>query len=582
MTQKDSSKEQASTDSPIKPKRLGAAQQFLFQKQKTILSAAFLIMVLSLASRILGLVRDRLLASYFGSGPDLASYLAAFRLPDFIFQVLIFGTITVSFIPIFTELSQKEGSIKLWRSVSNIINLSFIFFAAISLLCFIFVEPLVAMIAPGLVVDPAQHATLINLTRVMIIAQLFLAVSSFFTGILQSNQRFLIPALAPVFYNLGIISGAILLSDNLGIYGPAIGVVLGAMMHFLIQVPAIYASGFKYHLVLSPKDKDLIKLIRLGLPRSVGLFASQINETVDIALASLISAKSIVAFNFASHLYVVPIGLFGATIAQAALPTLSLEYARRNIEAFKKTILTSMHQMLFLVVPAAICLIVLRIPLVRLVFGASEFDWPATVLTGRTLATLSFGIAAQSILLLIVRAFYALHDTVTPLKIGFLSVITNVVLSLLFVQEFHLPVWALGFSGSIAAIINLVLLIFFLDRRVGKFSRKELFLPAIKIFAAGFFMALSLYIPIKLLDQLIFDTTRTVNLIILTGISTVAGFTVYLFLTNIFRVEEVRLFWSLVRKIRSTIRKEAAMVEPGTVTTIIDDATSGSSDQKIS
>lgn len=561
-------------------KALSAAQQFLFRKQKTILSAAFLIMGLSLASRILGLVRDRLLAAYFGSGPDLAAYLAAFRLPDFIFQVLIFGTITVSFIPIFTDLSQKQEAKKLWRTVSNIINIAFLFFVAISLICFIFVEPLVALIAPGLVADPAQHATLVNLTRVMIISQIFLAVSSFFTGILQSSQRFLIPALAPVFYNLGIILGAVLLSNNLGIYGPAIGVVLGAIMHFLIQVPAIYASGFNYQFVLNFKEPSLVKLLRLGLPRSVGMFASQINETVDIALASIISAKSVVAFNFASHLYVVPIGLFGATIAQAALPALSLEYAKNNIEAFKKTILTSMHQMLFLVVPAAICLIVLRIPLVRLIFGASEFDWPATVLTGRTLATLSFGIAAQSVLLLIVRAFYAFHDTVTPLKIGLISVGTNIVLSLIFVKILILPVWALGLSGSISAIINLTLLIIFLDRKVGKFSRHELLLPAFKIFTAGFFMALSLYIPIKLLDQLIFDTTKTVNLIILTGISTAAGFTVYLFLTHVLRVEEIRLFWSLARKIRSTIRKETP--QTGIITTLIDDDTPGSTDQKIS
>lgn len=562
-------------------KRPNLASNFLMSKQKTILSAAFLIMVLSLASRILGLVRDRLLASYFGASPDLASYLAAFRLPDFIFQVLIFGTIAVSFIPIFTDLSEKEDNAKLWRTVSNIINIAFLFFFAVSLVCFIFVEPLVALIAPGLTSDPAQHATLVNLTRIMIISQTFLAVSSFFTGILQSYQRFLIPALAPVFYNLGIILGAVLLSNSLGIYGPAIGVVLGALMHFLIQLPVIYASGFSYSFVFNFRDRNLIKLLRLGLPRSIGLFATQINETVDIALASLISAKSIVAFNFASHLYVVPIGLFGATIAQAALPTLSLEFSRKNLEAFKRTILTSMHQMLFLVVPAAVFLIVLRIPIVRLVFGASEFDWPATVLTGRTLATLSFGIAAQSVLLLIIRAFYALHDTITPLKIGAVSVVTNIALSLAFVQVFHFPVWALGLSGSIAAIINLLLLLFFLDRHVGKFSRKELFIPAVKIFAAGFFMALSLYIPIKLLDQLIFDTTRTVNLIILTAISSVAGFSVYLILTHLFRVEEVRLFWSLMKKIRSTIRKETQQ-GGAVITTIIDDATPGSTDQKIS
>ena len=288
-------------------KALKAAQQFLFRKQKSISSACFLIVGLSLASRILELVRDRLLAAYFVSSPDLAAYLAAFRLPDFIFQVLIFGTITVSFIPIFTDLSQKQEAKKLWSTVSNIINIAFLFFVAISLVCFIFVEPLVALIAPGLVADPAQHATLVNLTRVMIISQIFLAVSSFFTGILQSSQRFLIPSLAPVFYNLGIILGAVLLSNNLGIYGPAIGVVLGAIMHFLIQVPAIYASGFNYQFVLNFKEPSLVKLLRLGLPRSVGMFASQINETVDIALASIISAKSVVAFNFASHLYVVPI-----------------------------------------------------------------------------------------------------------------------------------------------------------------------------------------------------------------------------------------------------------------------------------
>ncbi len=518
----------------------------LSMRQNSILSGAFVLMVTVFASRFLGLIRDRLLVHNFDT-TQAAIFFAAFKLPDLLFQLLIFGTLSVAFIPTFTEVMSKKGEGEAFDFASNILNLSLLLFSVLSVICFIFVDPINSVLVPGF--TGMQKELTNQLTRLILLSEILLVVGSFFVGVANSFQRFIIPSLAPLFYNLGTILGIAILTPFFGIFGPALGVILGAGMHVLIQLPLIKSLGFRYSFSFDFYNSGVKEVFKLMSVRNIGLMAEQINDAVGIALASLVSYSSITLLTFAQHLQAVPIGLFGATIAQAALPVLSRENAKEEKELFKITLLTTMHQILFLTLPAAAILIVLRIPVVRLVFGASQFNWQDTVLTGRTLAMFSLGLVAQSVILLLVRGFYALKDVRTPVFVSIVSVVVNIGLSFLFVNYFKLDVWSLGLAYSVAMTLSMVLLLYFLNRKSGGFSRRALFTPALKMLVAAVIAAIALYIPIKSLDTLVFDTTKTVNLIILTGIAGSFGMSVYLLLVWILKVRELQTFIELMKKV---------------------------------
>lgn len=520
----------------------------LYSRQTSILSAASVIMATLMLSKILGLVRDRLLAHVF-LPEKIDIFWAAFRLPDLIFQIVILGALSVAFIPVFTEHLENKGKEDALEMARAVLNVSLAIFIVITVLIYIFAQPIIAnFIAPGF--SPERQAQTISLTRVILFGQVILVFGSFFIGIAQSFQRFIIPALAPVFYNLGIILGIVFLSKNFGVTGAAYGVVVGAFLHAAIQLPFIWSMGFKFKWPLKFFNPGVKEIMRLMSVRTIGLAAEQINETVGLALATVAPViGSVTYLTFAQHLQVVPIGLFGATLAQAALPVLSSERARGKIEEFKITILTTMHQILFLTLPAAAILIVIRIPVVRLVFGASRFNWEATTLTGMTLAFLAVGLSAQAISLLLVRGFYALKDTKTPVIVSLIVVVLNIVLSLYAIVILKLDVWSIGLASSISAIVSAVLLFLSLHFKVGKFDLNLVLTPFLKMLMATIVMGVCLYIPIKLLDAVIFDTTKTVNLLVLTGFSSVFALSIYVILVRFLKVRELDTYIELFKRL---------------------------------
>lgn len=537
----------------------------LTARQTSILSGASVIAATVIVAKVLGLVRDRLLAHTFA--PDsVAIFLAAFRLPDLIFQLLIFGALSVAFIPVFTEYVEDKGKEEAFRLAQSVLNLSLLVLIGATIVVFFLAQPLTALIVPGFTAE--QQAQTANLTRVILLGQIILTVGSFFVGILQSFQRFIIPALAGVFYNLGIILGILFLTQPLGIMGPAVGVLIGAFLHMLVQLPLILSLGFRFKLITNifhPGVRDITKLVSV---RTIGLAAEQINETVGVVLASLISTASVTYLTFAQHLQIVPIGLFGATIAQAALPVLSAEKARGRMEEFKVTLLTTFHQILFLALPATAILIILRIPTVRLVFGASQFDWEATVLTGKTVAFLAIGLAAQAASLLLVRSFYALKDTKTPVVASLITVAVNIFLSFYFIQILRLDVWALGLAFSISSVLSAIMLFGALDVKIGGFDKGMVLGPLLKMLMATVIMGVALYIPIKLLDQVIFDTTRTINLLILTGLASIFALSVYVFLVWYLKVRELQTFIALIKKmawVKKRVVSEEIIQQPESV-----------------
>ena len=522
------------------------------KKQEDILSAAFIIGFSVALSRILGLVRYRLLAEHFGHDIKLLdSFIAASILPDAIFEVLIFGAIALAFIPVFSQYVSKDKQKKAWELASSMITIGILLFIVLTILVLIFADYIAPITAPGLVArDPSTRFLIGNLLRIMVFAQLFFVVSIFLTGILQSFKRFLIPALASVLYNLGIILGLVFLSPSIGIYAPAVGMVIGAIMHLLTQLPLAISMVFRYRPKIDFKNKDVRETFILMWPRSVSLGLIRLADIINVAIASVAAVGSIVAFSFAQVLQLVPTSLFAASLAQAALPSLAIDYNSKRTDQFKKVFGETFHQIIFLVLPLAAILAILRIPLVRLIFGARDFPWEITVLTGRLLIAFSIGIIGQSVSLLLTRSFYAIKDSKTPVKVEIFTISINIISSLVLVLIFKFPLITLAINYSITNLLNAFLLFYFLNRKV-KFNKRELFAPALKMLLITAIMAICLYIPMKFLDQLVFDTTRVVGLLLLTFTALIAGIIVYIGLSWIFRIKEVSIFFNLARRVIS-------------------------------
>jgi len=521
---------------------------FFWNKQASVRSAATVLIIMVFTSRILGLFRDRMLAARF-SPDELGVYLAAFRLPNLLFELLVMGALTSAFIPVYTKYITGGKQQEAWRISNTVITISCILFACIAIPILIWTKEVSHFIAPGF--SDAQIGQMIGFTRFMVLAQVFpLLIGNFFTGILQSHTLFFIPAIAPVVYNIGIIIAIISFSSSIGLWSPVVGVGIGAVLFMCIQIPSLIRLGYRSRIALDIHNQGVREIGKLMVPRTIGLAVSQVDTTVDLILSTLLGARMVTVFNFAQHLQQFPIGLFGATVAQAAFPLLSQATASGDKDKFAKTLYSALNQIIFFIMPVSVLFIVLRIPIVRLVFGASRFDWQATVLTGMTLSMFSISLSAQAISQLLTRGFYALYDTKTPVIIGVITILINTICSVVFVQGYKLPVWSLGLSTSIASILNVSLLVVYLGKRIGVSTMAHMFYTPFKIVIASLITGLALYIPLKLFDQLVFDTTRTFGLILLTGVASSIGFAVYVFLVWVFDVREIKTFFSMISQIR--------------------------------
>lgn len=537
----------------------------LLKRQSNILSAAFVIMTTIILSQILGLMRQRLLVTIFGASDTLGVYLASTRLPDFLFQLIIAGALSSAFIPVFSDYLVKGREKEGHKLASTLLFISLLIFFLFSLILFIFAKEFSSLVAPGF--SNEQLNLMANLTRVIIFGEALFIIGSFLSAVLQSYNHFFIPGFASALYNLGIILGIIFLSPLVGIYSAAYGVIFGALIFVLMQIPFVKKLGFSFIpsiSIASIKSSGVIDVFKLIWPRTLSITIFQIGTIITVTLVSFLQSpgRSYVIFDYAQTLAFAPVVLFGQAIAQAAFPVLSKE--KDKLEDFKSTFITSFNQMLYLVLPFSVLFIVLRIPVVRLIYGAAQFDWQATVLTGRTLAFFSISIFAQSLSYLVSRGFYALHDTKTPLVIGTISTTIMILIGVLFVFVYHLGVEGIAFAFSIASIINFLIMFIFLDIKTKGFDKIPLIKTVTKIFLASAFTAFALYIPIKLLDQLVFDTTKTINLIILTGISSFAGLSLYLFLTWLFDVKEASMFILLFKKIgdwRQILKKSEETID---------------------
>ncbi len=541
----------------------------LFRPQTSILSAAFIIMVTYGLSHLMGLLKTRLLISYFfgANAYVLDVYYAAFVVPDTLFQLLVLGSISAAFIPVFTRYLEKKQDKQAWHIARASLTLTLVVFLCLCLLLFIFAWPISKILAPGF--TPVQMASLVQITRLLTVAQIFFCISGFLSAIIQSHNRFLAPALAPIIYNIGIIAGIIFLSPTMGIMGPAIGAVLGALLHMAVQMPVAIKLGFKPLPLFDRQHPGVKEILRLIPPRSLALGVDQIEQLVAVGLASTLFPGSLSILNVARMLYTIPSSLFGVTIGQAALPTLARQSNANDKIGFIHTLIGALRQIIFLALPLSVLFIVLRIPIVRIVFGAKSFPWSATLLTGKTAAILILSSASVAVSQLIARGFYALHDTSTPLSVGLVAAIINSAMSFIFVKIFGWGVIGLAVSISLTSLIETFILFLFLSKKVSRQTShnlsldRELTIPIAKMLIVSIVTGLSLWLPMRLLDQFVFDTTRTVPLVILTSITSIIGIVVYGIFSYLFHVSELNVVFTLISKlgnIRNLIKSNPAPV----------------------
>ncbi|OGV91588.1 murein biosynthesis integral membrane protein MurJ [Microgenomates group bacterium RIFCSPHIGHO2_01_FULL_45_11] len=534
-------------------KLLDQSQRLLQRRESDILSAAAVITVAGMASSILGLVRNRILVGIFFKTAELRAqldaYLVAFRLPELVFQLLVIGAISAAFIPVFSKYLYKNER-EAYEISSTVLTLVTLVFLLASVIIYIWAEPLTASITAANF-SREQIKLAASITRLMLLAQLFFALSSYLTGVIQAYRRFLIPALSPIIYNLGIIGGIIFLTPLLGIYGAALGVVIGALFHLMFQIPLARRLGFSYRLRWNLAHTGVKEMIKLMPPRTLTISVNQLEIFASVYLATALSAGSLTIFNLAQQLMSAPIRIFSVPIGQASLPFLAHETAQEKWEGFRKIFLLSLQHILYLALPASVLLLVLRVPLVRLAFGAKEFPWSATLLTGRVVAILAVSVLAQSVIHILTRAFYALHNTRIPLAVALVSVAANVLTAVVLVFGFNWGVIGLATAMSGAAILQSLLLSAFLWRRVGGFSWEELGKPVTKMMLATLIMGVASWVPLRLLDRFVFDTTRTVPLLLLTVTVGGIGAGVYLASSYLFDINELKVFLGWLIRLKS-------------------------------
>lgn len=566
---------------------LSKGKKILSAPQETILSAAMVIMFLVIVSQIFGLVRQWVLLRYLGSD-GYALYLAGFRLPDLVFEVFVYGAFSSAFIPVFTRYL-KKGNGHAWEIAGRVINIVLVIFGIAAIIFGLFAYQFYSLITPGF--SDAQVRVVADLARVLFLAQGFFIISYVVTGVLESLRRFLVPALAPIFYNLGIILGTILLFDQFGIFAPAIGAVIGACMHLLIQLPLAFKLGFRFSKNVKPNE-GVKEIGKLAAPRLVELIFLQVLKTAELFFSSLISLASYTFLNLANSLQVVPVTLFGVSMAKAAMVSLSRQDDPR---LFKKTVTTTLNQMMFFIIPVAAFLIVLRIPVVRLIFGTSQsLDWEATILTGMVLTAYAISIPFQAAVALLSRSFYALHDTKTPVVLSIADVVATLALQAFFVLSLGLPVWSIALAGTIMITIQTLFLFVLLGRKlkVGSFN----FVSIIKITIAAVISSGLVFFLLKLFDRsvwikrlsflstdasqtvfanlkfqsFVLDTRYTGNLLILTIIVGLIGGITYLLLCWLLRSPELGILTSVIKN--KAFKKPEKDVE--IVTSSEDDITS--------
>lgn len=530
----------------------------LFAASASITSAAIVLGLSGLLSRLLGVYRDRLLASTFGATATLDAYYAAFRIPDFVFNIIVLGALSAGFIPVFTEYMAKSKE-KAWQLAQSALVIVTVCVIALGGILYVFAPWLMKVITPGFTEENLRLAT--EMTRVMLLSPIILGISSVLGGVLQSFKRFLAYSLAPIFYNLGIIIGIAFFVQRIGIIGLAWGVVLGSVMHLIMQLFVVVRLGWNWQAILPWKADGIREILGLMGPRTLSLAVSEANLFVVTSLASGLSSGSLAIFTFAHNLAHVPIGLIGISFAVAAFPILSGYAAQGRIRKFVKTQEKTVSAILFFLMPIMVVFILLDEQIVRIVLGAGKFDWPSTLTTARTLLFLTPHMFCQTLIPLYTRSYYARKNSLYPFYAAVSALLLNAALAYYLTKTYGIP--GLALSLGAASTFQLLFLLAGTEVRTKYLTKFSVRITMIQTFISAcimvFVVQLAKFVIGPALDLL---TARGVLLHI--AVPTAIGFAVYLLALKAQRSEEYKHYEAVFQnKLRHVLRPFVPVVGAG-------------------
>ncbi|QGG47462.1 murein biosynthesis integral membrane protein MurJ [Heliorestis convoluta] len=510
-------------------------------KANRIAQAAVLIMVVTLAGRFFGFIREMLTANYFPV-ELVDAYVVAYTLPN-IFGVTMTGAFMAAFIPAFTKLLVADEKERAWRLGSTIFNIVFIAFTFLVILGIIFAPTVVKLIAPGF--SGERLDLTVDLMRIMFPTLIFVSVAGITMGMLNSYDHFLVPALGPLVASMSVIGAIIFLSPTMGVYALAVGILFGLFLQLAIQVPILPRYGFRYKMTMDLKDPLVRQVGLLIVPVIIGVGIGQVNILIDRILASGLEAGSIAALNFANQVMQLPMGIFVQAIAVPIFPALSALVARGDFAGMQRAFGRGTNYYTLLLIPMTVGMMVLAIPTIRLIFERGAFTPENTIATSIALFWYALGILPSAMRDLYTRVFYALQDTKTPVKIGALSVAIHIVLNLLLIGP--MGHGGLALATSISTALNMIVLGWILWKRTGGWNLSGQLVVFGKTLFAAAIMGVVVYFVNDYLYQLVGYQRGFGEIIQLAG-AIGTGFAVYAFLVWIMGIEEVNMAIDMARE----------------------------------
>ncbi|MBI3594557.1 MAG: murein biosynthesis integral membrane protein MurJ [Nitrospirae bacterium] len=512
---------------------------------RKITRAAGKIGIATLTSRILGLIRDMVVAR-LGAGLATDAFYVAYRIPNLLRELLAEGSMSAGFIPVFTEYWTTRSKEEAWRLACKVFTLLFAILLAVCLLGILLAPWIVRLIAPGFTDEGGKLSLTIDLTRIMFPYLLFIGLAALTMGVLNSIRAFGIPALAPAVDNFVIILSIFIFSWFLNdpIFGIAIAVTIGGLVQFLFQLPSLFKNGLLFKFNFKVNDPGVKKIFSLILPTLLGLSVAQINLLVNTLLASTLSEGSVTYLYYGIRLIHFPLGIFAIAVATAILPSLSTQAAKRDMEGLKESFSFGLRLVFFISFPAMIGLILLRVPIVQILFQHGDFNFTATQGTATAVLYYSMGLWAFAGVRIVIPVFYALQDTRTPVKIAVISLLSNIVLSLVLMGP--LKHGGLALATSLASMINLTLLIWILRKRLGNLDGRRILQSHLKVVLATSGIALICYwvndLGIWLMKGESFEKMFYLALAIFVSVAS------YLLFHFLMKGEELRFIWNSLKK----------------------------------
>jgi putative peptidoglycan lipid II flippase len=510
------------------------------KRHNSIIRSAGLIGFATICSRLLGFIRDIVIAKFFGTGICAQAFFVAFKIPNLLRELFGEGAANSAFVPVFSEYLIRRKDRELFQLLKIMFVISFFVLSIITILGIIFSDSIVRIIAPGFIKDPMKLSLTIRLTQIMFPYLIFIGLTAYGMGILHTYKHFLTPAFGPCLLNVALILSVILFSERLRepVYSLVMGVLLGGIMQLVIQIPPILRRGILSNPAnLNFRHPGVKKIFKLLIPRIFGSVVYQLNVFVDTICASLshiVGEGAIAATYYANRLIQFPLAVFGIALSTAVLPTLSYSYSSGEFEELKRIISSSLRIMILFLLPCSLFLFILAKPIICIFFERGAFSLYSTSITSQALMFYCFGLVFYGMTKIMVSGFHSLQDTSTPVKIAVICLLINLFLNLILM--FPLKVGGLALASSITSSINFISLFYLFTRRIGGWETKGLFFFFLRILAISLFSAILSYMTWNFFSLKLPQILRLVFSLLTYLLSFILG-------CAIFKIEELGLLW---------------------------------------